>query len=294
MRKPLRDRFSGALGRREILVGGSLTLLVSGLWSKGSLAQVQALGFDHSHGDWTALLKRHVVLIDGGQASAVDYQGFAFDRDELGQYLVQLSSVTQSEFDQFTSAQQQAFLINAYNAFTVELILTRYPDLKSIKELGWLFSSPWSKSWINLLDESRSLDNIEHDMFREKDRYNEPRVHFAVNCASIGCPMLREEAFTANALDDQLAQQARRFMADSSRNRYDSKSKTLYLSKIFDWYSVDFEQGDRGIDSLLTFARLHADQLTEDPAAHASLLNEPARIRFLSYDWDLNDTRAAP
>lgn len=282
------------VSRRQTLVGGALTLLIIGLGSKGTVARAQGSGFDHSHAAWSALLKKHIVLINGGKASAADYQGFLSDRAALGQYLGQLSAVTPPEFDRFTSAQQQAFLINAYNAFTVELILTRYPDLKSIKALGSLFSGPWTKEWINLLGQTRSLDNIEHVMLREKGRYNEPRVHFAVNCASIGCPMLREEAFTATALDAQLEEQARRFMADSSRNRYDVQSKTLYLSKIFDWYSVDFEQGYRGIDSLQTFARQHADQLTSDPVARASLLNEPVSIRFLSYDWDLNDTKSLP
>lgn len=284
----------GPVSRRQVLVGGAITCLMAGLGARGTVARAQGAGFDHSHAAWTALLKKHIVLINGGQTSAADYQGFLTDRAALGRYLVQLSSVTKPEFDQFGSAQQQAFLINAYNAFTVELILTRYPDLKSIKDLGSLFSGPWSGKWIDLVGEVRGLDNIEHVMFREKGGYDEPRVHFAVNCASIGCPMLREEAFTAVALDTQLEEQAQRFMADSSRNRYDAKSKTLYLSKIFDWYSVDFEQGHRGIDSLQTFARQHADQLTKDPAARAALLNEPVRIRFLSYDWHLNDTRAAP
>jgi hypothetical protein len=282
------------VSRRRTLVGGAIAILIAGLGSKGTVARAQGAGFDHSHAAWTDLLKKNMVLINGGEASAANYQGFANERTALGQYLTQLSSVTRPEFDQFSSAQQQAFLINAYNAFTVELILTRYPDLKSIKDLGSLFSGPWTKEWINLLGQTRSLDNIEHVMLREKGRYNEPRVHFAVNCASIGCPMLREEAFTATALDAQLEEQARRFMADSSRNRYDAKSKTLYLSKIFDWYTVDFEQGYRGIDSLQTFARQHADQLTLDPAARASLLNEPVSIRFLSYDWNLNDSKAMP
>lgn len=286
--------FKGAVSRRQVLVGGAITCLMAALGARGTVAHAQGAGFDHSHAAWTALLKKHIVLINGGQTSAADYQGFLTDRTALGRYLAQLSSVTKPEFDQFGSAQQQAFLINAYNAFTVELILTRYPDLKSIKDLGSLFSGPWSRKWIDLVGEVRGLDNIEHVMFREKGGYDEPRVHFAVNCASIGCPMLREEAFTAVALDAQLEEQAQRFMADSSRNRYDAKSKTLYLSKIFDWYSVDFEQGHRGIDSLQTFARQHADQLTKDPAARAALLNEPVRIRFLSYDWNLNDTRAAP
>ena len=106
-----------------------------------------------------------------------------------------------------------AFLINAYNAFTVELILTRYPKLASIGDLGSLLQNPWKLKFIKLLDTQMSLDNIEHDTLRARGRYDDPRVHFAVNCASIGCPMLREEGFVAERLDAQLDEQTGRFMS---------------------------------------------------------------------------------
>lgn len=106
-------------------------------WEK---AQTQT--FDHNHVPWTALLKKHVVLLRGGQASEVRYAGFAADRAQLKAYLDSLSAVTADGFAKFTPAKQQAWLINAYNAITVELILTKYPDLKSIKDLGSLLSSP--------------------------------------------------------------------------------------------------------------------------------------------------------
>ena len=178
--------------------------------------------FDHGHGAWTALLKKHVLVVRGGQASQVRYAGFAADRAAVKAYLDSLSGVSEAAFARFDKAQQMAFLINAYNAFTVELILTRWPKLESIKDIGSLLQSPWKPKWVPLLGGKVSLDDIEHEMLRKRGRYDDPRIHFAVNCASIGCPALREEAFEAARLDAQLDEQALRFMSDRTRNRYNA------------------------------------------------------------------------
>ncbi len=106
-------------------------------------------------------------------------------------------------------------------------------------------------------------------MIRAPGAFNEPRIHFAVNCASIGCPMLREEAFVADRLDAQLADATERFLSDRSRNRYEPQTKRLAVSKLFDWYGKDFEQGHDGIDSLQTFFARHASALSSDAAATA-------------------------
>jgi hypothetical protein len=192
--------------------------------------------------------------------------------------------VPEASFKGWSPAAQQAFLMNAYNASTVELILTKYPELKSIKELGSLLSSPWKPKWIALLGGRLSLDDIEHGLLRARGVYDEPRVHFAVNCASIGCPMLREEAFVAERLPAQLAQQTERFMADRTRAR-------LELSKIFDWYGEDFTLGHQGIRSLKAFAGTHAERLADAPADRARLQSGDFGIAFLDYDWALNDAR---
>ena len=136
-------------------------------------------------------------MIQDGQASRVDYSAFQKNQKVLQAYLASMSAVSRSEFDSWTKDQQLAFLINAYNAWTIEFVLSAYPDIKSIKDLGSFFSSPWKKEFINLLGETRSLDNIEHTLIRGSGRYNEPRIHFAVNCASIGCPALLNRAYTA-------------------------------------------------------------------------------------------------
>jgi len=247
--------------------------------------------FDHSHQAWDALLGKHVVLIAGGNASQVRYAAFREDRAALKAYLGPLSAVPRAQYESWTRAQQLAFLINAYNAFTIELILTRYPDLQSIRDLGTLLQSPWKRKFFTLLGDERHLDNVEHDMIRAPGAFDEPRIHVAVVCASVGCPMLRDEAFTAERLDAQLEDGMRRFLSDRSRNRYDPRSGSLQVSKIFDWYGKDFEQGHGGFTSLdATFAR-YADQLADSAADRARIRGGGLDIRFLDYDWKLNDYR---
>jgi hypothetical protein len=247
--------------------------------------------FDHQHAAWTTLLKKHVVLLDGGKATQIRYAGMASDRAALQNYLASLSNVGASTFEAFTKPQQMAFLINAYNAYTVELILTRYPKLASIKELGSLLQSPWKKEFVPLLGKTLSLDGIEHEQLRQRGRFDDPRVHFAVNCASIGCPALREEAFVAERLDAQLEEQARRFMSDRSRNRWNATKQQLEVSKIFDWYGEDFRLGHKGVTSLAAFFARYADLLAEAPADRDRIRAMTAKVDFLDYDWKLNDAK---
>jgi Protein of unknown function, DUF547 len=251
---------------------------------------VWAQSFDHSHAAWTALLKKHVVLLQGGKGSQLRYAGMAAERETLKAYLASLSAVPKSTFDAFSKAQQLAFLINAYNAFTVELILTQYPKLESIRDLGGLLKKPWSIRNVPLFGGLVTLDNIEHDMIRARGRFDDPRIHFAVNCASIGCPMLREEAFVAERLDAQLDEQTLRFMSDRSRNRLAASGK-LEVSKIFDWYGDDFRLGHKGIASLPAFMARYANQLADEGPGREAVRGEKAAIGFLDYDWKLNDAR---
>lgn len=180
-----------------------------------------------------------------------------------------------------------AFLINAYNAFTVKLILTRWPDLSSIKDLGSLFSSPWKKRFFNLLGNKRTLDEVE-GMLRKPGRYDDPRIHFAINCASIGCPMLQPHAYDGKQLDHQLDAATADFLGDHSRNRYDAKNGVLKVSKIFDWYADVFSRGKAG--SVKKFLAAHAEQLSDDPAARKRIGSGDAEIDYLDYDWQLNST----
>lgn len=252
-------------------------------------ARAQAAPFDHNHAAWTALLKKYVLPLGGGRASQLRYAGMAVDRAALKAYTDALSAVTAAAFEGFSKPQQMAFLINAYNAFTVELILTRYPKLASIKDLGSFLQSPWKPKWVPLLGGKLSLDDIEHEMLRKRGRYDDPRVHFAVNCASIGCPALREEAFVPDRLDAQLDEQTTRFLSDRTRNRFNTANGTLEVSKIFDWFGEDFRLGHRGIASLPAFLGRYANVLADAPADRERVRGAQVAVSFLDYDWKLND-----
>jgi hypothetical protein len=240
------------------------------LWTSSAAA-----AFDHAHPSWDALLKKHVVLLDGGKASQLRYADMARERTGLKAYLQTLSDVSEREFEAWSRAEQMAFLINAYNAFTVEKVLTRYPAIGSIWDFGKLFGNPFRDRFFMLFGQPRSLDDLEHGILRK--RYREPRIHFAVNCASVGCPMLREEAYRGVDLEQQLEQQARRFLTDGSRNRI--RDGRLEVSKIFDWFKEDFEPRDQ-------YFLKYAGILGLPPGASPPLA-------FLDYDWSLNDFRSS-
>jgi hypothetical protein len=258
-----------------------------------------AQGFDHSHAAWDALLKKHVVLVSGDKASRMRYTGMARDRAALEAYLDSLATVREAQFDGWTKPQRMAFLINAYNAFMVEKILTRYPDIDSVWDFGKIFGNPFRDDFFSLFGRRFTLDGIEHDLLRRPGAYDEPRVHFAVNCASLGCPMLREEAYVAERLGVQLEEQARRFLSDQTRNRYDPPSGRLQVSKIFDWYKADWARGARGFDggtspivSLAEYLARYAELLADAPGDRKRIKAQKAEIDFLDYDWTLNDLRS--
>ena len=248
-----------------------------------------AVAFDQSHVAWDALLRKHVRLISNGYASQVDYKGCVEDRAGLRTYLQSLSAVTPTQYAGWSKAQQYAFLANAYNAFTIEKILTRYPALMSIRDFGTVIGNPWKDRFFTLLGKPQHLDGIEHETMRAPGAFDDPRVHVAVNCASIGCPMLNNRAFTAERLDAQLDELLMRFMSDRSRNRYNVQTKTVELSRIFDWYRGDFEKGHKGFSSINDVVAKYADQLANSPADRAQLRSGQTPLRFLEYDWSLND-----
>lgn len=248
------------------------------------MAGVQAAGFDHS--GWDALLKRHVVPIRDGRATQVGYAGMRADDAQLERYLAATAAVSRASFDAWSKEEQLAFLINVYNARTVELVLSGYPGIESIKDLGTFFQSPWKRRFIPLLGEKRTLDDIEHGLIRGSERYKDPRVHFAVNCASIGCPALQPGAYTASRLDIQLEDAARHFLSDRTRNRLEGD--TLEVSSIFKWYREDFEQGWRGATSLGGFLALYRQALGLDESTAKRLVSGDVDIEFLDYDWRLN------
>ncbi len=224
------------------------------------------------HSAWTALLSKYV-----DESGFVDYKGFITDKEALNGYADLLSQNPPN--DSWTENQKLAYWINAYNVFTVKLIADNYP-VESIKDLNPTLSIPtvrsiWTKEWFKIGEEDFSLDRIEHKILR-KD-FNEPRIHFAVNCASISCPVLRAEAFIPERIDEQLEEQARIFLNDKSRNEITPTS--IRISKIFNWFGGDFKKDQSLIEFLNKYSKTKID--------------EKAKVRFLSYDWGLNEQKGS-
>lgn len=262
------------------------------------LNSANAQAFDHSHAAFTALLKKHVVVIDGGKSSAVRYAELQKDRAALKTYLASLSAVKETDFNTWSKPQRMAFLINAYNGFTLELMLQHYP-VKSIKDIGGTFDNRWKRKFFQLFGQDSFLDKIEHEILRKQGAYNDVRIHYAVNCASIGCPALREEAFIAERLDKQLEEQAVRFLSDRSRNRFSKGANgKLEVSMIFKWFSEDWERSYTNFDGKAApiksredyFAR-YAALLADNPADQQKIASGKVNITYLDYDWAINDQR---
>ncbi len=234
--------------------------------------------FDAGHTQFAALLEKSVRL--QGARSQVNYAWLQQHRGQLNAYLRDLERVPLQEFNAWSQPEQLSFLINAYNAYTLKLILTKYPRLDSIKDLGGWFSGPWDKEFFTLLGEIHNLDALEHQWLRGK--YNEPRIHFAIVCASVGCPALSNRPYLAPSLDRQLEQAKMAFLGDSSRNRYDPKTNTLYLSKIFSWFAEDFIHAAGSVENFI------AEGITPNKAEQVQIKSQKAKLSFLDYDWSLN------
>ena len=232
-------------------------------------------GIEREHSAWASLLGKYVH--DG----LVDYeswkgQGMA----ELDTYLASLSSLCAAAERAAGRDERVAFWINAYNAFTVKLILDYYP-VRSIRSIGWLPLAAFKIKFIpmpGLGKGNLSLDEIENDILRKELR--EPRIHFAIVCASMSCPKLRSQPYRADAVSLQLDQAARDFIQDPSKNHYDVATRTFYASSVFKWFRGDFEHAKGSLAAYISqYAQL-------DVAA--ALKEGGVRIEFLDYDWSLN------
>lgn len=220
--------------------------------------------FDHS--GFNAVLKSYV-----DSKGQVDYPALKSNRVALDTYLRETGAVTESEFKGWSRDEQLAFLINVYNAETLQLIVDNYPT-KSIRKLGGLLTSAWDKKTVILFGKEETLNYLEHDTIRV-DYADEPRIHFALVCAAKGCPPLRNEAYLASKLEAQLEDQARTFLTDTEKNRIESD--TLYLSSIFDWYGDDFTKTGQTLNEYV------APFMKGDPAGK--------KVKFTDYDWSLNE-----
>ncbi len=229
------------------------------------------------HGDWQELLEAYVVEAEWPGVNLFDYGEFEEDDLEvLESYLATMQAIDPR---QYSGAEQQAYWINLYNALTVKLILDNYP-LESITKLGSGLASfgPWDDPAAIVAGQTLSLNDIEHSILRPIWRDN--RVHFAVNCASIGCPNLQTTAFTAANLNDLLEKGARDYMAHPRGMKFEGDS--LILSKIFDWYGEDFGSNEQEVLSTLS---TYAPRAVKD-----KLIDYQGRIKY-EYDWSLNEVQ---
>ena len=218
-----------------------------------------------NHDLWTNLLQQY-VSVDG----KVNYQGFVKDKSQLEKYLNTLSENPVGS--NWTEAEQMAYWINAYNAFTVKLIVNHYP-LKSIKDIGDglpMISSPWDIKFYKIGGTDFDLNTIEHEILRKQ--FAEPRIHFAINCASFSCPKLRNEAFVAELLENQLEDQAQTFINNPDKNIINEKETKL--SKIFNWFESDFTKQE----SIASFLK-----------KRNTSFNEKNEVEYLEYIWTLNE-----
>ena len=244
-----------------------------------------AAGFDHAYRLWGEILRDYVH--PGG---LVDYAGLKRrDRAKLQKVLRGMQSVYRRQYQGWTENQKMAFWINAYNAWTVDLIVRNHP-VDSIKDLGGLFSSVFSKEFVPLnhlvpgFDDPLSLGEIEHEILGK--RFPSPMFHFAIVCASRSCPELRDEPYRPEVLGRQLEEQARSFLADPAKNDQEVRGGVLRVSRIFDWSEDELERFPGGIRGLLK--RYGPPRV----ASHPDL--GKVRLRYRDYDWSLNEWKPEP
>jgi len=237
--------------------------MVAGVPGLQSFASTETVVDNSLYGE---LLQKYVS--DG----KVDYAGFKTEEAKLDRYLKILEAVVP---ERLSRDEQFAFYANAYNAWTIKLILSGYPGVTSIKDLGSLIKSPWKKKIVRIDGKVISLDHVEHEILRP--RYKDPRVHFAINCAAKSCPPLRPEPFIGNILDRQLDDSTRSFINDPKSYRLEDNE--LYVSRIFKWFSEDFN------DDVFGYFLMYA---TGDLKKELEAKSDLIRVKYLEYDWSLN------
>ena len=225
---------------------------------KDSIINIVSDAPKNLHSNWTSILQSNV-----SDKGAVDYANIKKQRDNLNKYIKSLTAYLPAET--WSKKEKLAYWINAYNALTVDLIIRNYP-VKSIKDI----KNPWKQRLWKLGDKTYSLEEIEHDILR---KMNEPRIHFAIVCASYSCPKLQNKAFIAEDLETQLTTATKEFLADKNRNEISENS--IELSKIFSWFSKDFTENGTLIEFLNQYSMVQ--------------ISPKAKKRFKDYNWALNE-----
>ncbi|WP_445735406.1 DUF547 domain-containing protein [Mariniflexile sp.] len=223
--------------------------------------QILRKRFKSTHELWDELLHKHV-----SDKGVVNYKAFKLEHKKLHDYIHVLSLAQSSNnFQQLSKQDKLAYWINAYNALAIDLILRNYP-VKSIKDI----KDPWGQRLWKLGEKWYNLNGIEHQILRKMD---EPRIHFAIVCASVSCPKLSNEAYTAENLEAQLTKATKDFLNDSERNLI--TENRLELSQIFQWFAKDFNQNGDLIDFLNQYSTVK--------------ISDKAKKSYKDYNWDLNE-----
>ncbi|QXP50600.1 DUF547 domain-containing protein [Cellulophaga sp. HaHa_2_95] len=213
-----------------------------------------------NHAEWNRLLGKYV-----DQKGNVNYKGFKKDALALSTYLEGLAK--NAPTDQWSKDEKLAYYINLYNAATVKLILDNYP-VKSIKDI----KGPWDQEWVKIGNKTYSLGNIEHKILR---KMNEPRIHFAINCASYSCPKLVNTAYLPATMEAQLQKATFSFINDTTRNNISENE--LQLSNIFKWYKSDFTTTVSLQEYLKPYSKI--------------AISTDAKVKYNDYDWSLNEIK---
>lgn len=216
----------------------------------------------------------------------VEYQKLQANRQELDQFNQSFAKVNTETYNSWSEPEKLAFLINAYNSFTLQSIIDQNPLKKSIRDI----SGVWTRRKFAIAGLEKTLDNIEHDILRKE--FNEPRIHMALVCAAMSCPILRNEAYTAENLDSQLDDQTRKFITSSQGFEIDREQKIVYLSSIFKWFGKDWI-ANYGIDNKFTGSKKEkavlnfiSQYLSSQDRQYLEQGNY--KISYLKYDWSLN------
>ena len=216
------------------------------------------------------VLKKHV------KEGLVDYSGLKSSPGQLNEFLDKTSSVTRQSFNRWDKNKQLAFLINLYNASTLALVQENYP-VKSIKDIAGSAGGPWEQPVVNLFGENITLNSLESEVIRKN--YQEPRVHFALVCAALGCPVLINKPYEPQILDEQLELQTQAFLGDITKNSIDVNKELIMLSPIFSWYKEDFIAVS---GSVIGFVNPY----------FGNQANTGFAIEYTEYDWTLNDLQS--
>ena len=197
----------------------------------------------------------------------VDYQSLKNNETLLDNYLAYIQNNEPTK--DWSSNKKKAFWINTYNAYTIKIILNNYP-LKSIRDIKIDGETAWKIPFVKIGQKRYTLDQIEHEILRKK--FNDPRIHVGINCASVSCPRLWDFAFTEDNIASSLDNLMKEFINDTTRNKISKKN--VALSEIFNWFSKDFIKNGTIISYLNTYAAIK--------------ISEKASIKYLTYDWSLN------